>query len=447
MAKKPNVVYVFSDQHRAQATGYGGDTNVLTPNLDRLKNESLSLSTAVAGIPVCGPSRACLMTGQNPLTHGVFLNDVSLGDEAVSIAQAFSKSGYDTGYIGKWHLDGHGRSAFIPKERRQGFDFWRVLECTHEYNDSYYYKDRPTKLRWEGYDAETQTREAQRYIRGRDQDKPFFLMLSWGPPHNPYQTAPQKYKDLYDPSSVKLRPNVPKEDQERARRDLAGYYAHITALDTYIGELLGTLKSEGIDQDTVFIYTSDHGDMLGSQGHQRKQYPWDESIRIPFLLRYPRIFGEQEVEEDIPFGTVDIMPTLLGLCGIAIPDTVEGVDYTPYIKKDKERDVEAVLIQCIHPFGEGHRGVGGREYRGVRTRRYTYVEDLNGPWLLYDNIKDPSQMDNLCNNQKYKEIQDHLHGILMEMLQERGDQFLPSEKYIARWGYTITDKGIVPYEK
>ncbi len=133
--KQPNIVFVFGDQWRAQATGYAGDPNVETPNLDALTGESVNFVNALAGCPVCSPYRASLLTGQFPLTHGVFVNDVCLSEESVSLADVYSAAGYDTAYIGKWHIDGHGRSSYIPPERRQGFDYWKVLECTHNYLD------------------------------------------------------------------------------------------------------------------------------------------------------------------------------------------------------------------------------------------------------------------------------------------------------------------------
>src|SRR5437764_3888036 len=190
---KPNVVVVLADQWRAQAFGFAGDPNVKTPNFDRLASESVRFINAVAGLPVCSPTRASLLTGQRPLTHGVFLNDVSLDPNAMTIAKVLKAEGYDTGYIGKWHLNGDGRSNFIPRERRQGFDYWKALECTHDYNHSQYYGDGIEKLVWDGYDAIAQTRDAEQYLREHAKsDKPFFLILAWGPPHDPYHTAPEK---------------------------------------------------------------------------------------------------------------------------------------------------------------------------------------------------------------------------------------------------------------
>jgi len=191
------------------------------------------------------------------------------------------------------------RNRHDSPERRQGFDYWKVLECTHNYSHSAYYAgDSDEKLYWEGYDAIAQTRDAQRYIQEHDKEKPFLLVLSWEPPHAPYQTAPEEYRALYDPNDIVLRPNVPEAGKARAREDLAGYYVHCTALDACVGDLLQTIQECGIEDDTVFCFTSDHGDMLGSQGHTKKQRPWDESIRVPFLLRYPALFGQEAREVD-----------------------------------------------------------------------------------------------------------------------------------------------------
>jgi arylsulfatase A-like enzyme len=277
-------------------------------------------------------------------------------------------------------------------------------------------------------------------------EKPFLLVLSWGPPHNPYQTAPRQFQEMYNPDNITLRPNVPAELAEASRRDLAGYYAHISALDSYVGELSAALEEEGIAEDTIFVYASDHGDMLGSQGQQRKQRPWEESIRVPFLLRYPRLFGREGRKMEMPFNSPDIMPTLLGLSGLDVPTTVEGTDYAPYLRGEADLQVEAALIACISPFGEFTRNGGGREYRGIRTTRFTFVRDLAGPWLLYDNERDPYQLTNVCGQAEYAEQQRQLDELLQRMLRERGDEFLPGEEYVRRWGYVTNANGTVPYE-
>ena len=412
-----------------------------------MRQESCEFTYAISGMPVCCPYRATLMTGMYPLSHGVFLNDLCMDTGGPYLGELFRDNGYSTAYIGKWHIDGHGRSGYIPEERHRGFDFWKVLECTHAYNNSPYYSgNSPEKLYWEGYDAFAQTDCAVDYINSYDKEQPFFMILSYGPPHNPYETAPKQFADMYPPESITLRENVPENLREAAQKDISGYYAHISALDSAVHRLNQAVIDKGIEQDTIFIYTSDHGDMLYSQGHISKQKPWDESIRVPFLMKYPRLFGKKHSVNDRLFNSVDIMPTLLGLCGIDIPDTVQGKNFAPYLSgKDADFDVDAVILECISPFGEYDRAAGGREYRGLRTKRYTYARDLNGPWLLYDNEKDPYQLKNLIDTAEYRETAEKLDKRLTELLEERGDKFLPGSEYIRKFGYTVDETGTVPY--
>ncbi|MHB9031905.1 MAG: sulfatase-like hydrolase/transferase, partial [Anaerolineae bacterium] len=163
--KTPNLVFIFADQLRAASLGYTGNRVVHTPNLDRLASESVVFSSAVCGCPVCTPYRACMLTGRYPLSHGVFVNDVRLPENEITFGELYSAAGYDTAYIGKWHLDGPERSAFTPPgPRRHGFKFWAVGNCTHNYFHSLYYRDDPQPLYWDGYDAHAQARLACDYI-------------------------------------------------------------------------------------------------------------------------------------------------------------------------------------------------------------------------------------------------------------------------------------------
>lgn len=203
-----------------------------------------------------------------------------------------------------------------------------------------------------------------------------------------------------------LRDNVPAYQSAVAREELAGY-AHVSALDSQLGRLMDAVRHMGVWEDTIFIYTSDHGDMLRSQGVCKKQKPWEEAIRVPFLLSWPRRFGSRPVKVSWPLNTPDILPTLLALCGIAVPRTVDGRSLIPHMMSavsQTARPMESesmddfhpsALLQCIAPNGEWHKFNGGRPYGGIRTRRYTYVKDLSGTWLLYDNISAPYQLVNL----------------------------------------------------
>ena len=442
--RQPNVVFVFADQMRAQATSYAGNPNAHTPELDRLAEASVNFTHAVSGHPVCCPYRASLLTGQYPLTHSVYVNDVPLDKETTSLAQAFGSAGYDTAYIGKWHLYGspdgaYGRRhAFVPRESRQGFDYWKAFECSHNYTDSFYHEgDDPTPKRWAGYDAMAQTEDACSYIRRHaGGEVPFLLMLSWGPPHDPYDMVPEEHKAKLRDRAIALRPNVPADQRQRAIETLRGYYAHIAVLDDCIGMLLDTLDESGIAEDTIFAYTSDHGDMHGSHGLLTKHCPWDEAIRVPFLLRYPRRLGPRGRRSPLLIDAPDIMPTLLGLVGLPIPESVQGRDLSPQLAGEAAPDHEMSAFLSV-PVSYGMlRTQGLPEYRGVRTSRHTYVRSIRGPWLLYDNEQDPYQMDNLCGRSEHAALQDRLEGMLQEWLARLGDEFLPGDSYLQRDGLT-----------
>ena len=447
--KKPNIVYVLVDQWRAQAGGYAGDPNAHTPNIDRLAGVSLNVRNAVSGMPVCSPHRASLMTGQYPLTHGVFMNDVLLDTNAVTLGKVFARNGYDTGFIGKWHIDGHGRRSYIPASRHQGFEYWKALECTHNYNHSeYYINDNPDRKVWDGYDVTEQTEDAIGYIQEKSkQDNPFVLFISMGAPHDPYQTAPERYRKMFENKEIVLRENVPADKREKAIETLRGYYAHMAAIDDNVGKLWQTLKDTGIEENTILVFSADHGDLLGSHGWWNKQQPYDESIRVPFLIHYPAVLGLGGRVSDILLNTPDIMPTLLGMSGLPIPKSVEGIDYAAMVRDRNltKRAAEETLISCVQPFGQWPRSRGGKEYRGIVTQRYTYTRDLEGPWLLFDNQKDPYQMNNLVGDVKAAKLLAELDKRLTKVLKERKDKFLPGLDYVKKWNYVIDETETVPY--
>jgi arylsulfatase A-like enzyme len=443
----PNVLFIMADQWRADSFGYAGNPDVHTPAFDAFAGQSIRFTNSVSTIPVCSPTRAALLTGRRGLSNGVLMNDVPLDPKTEMISNVLAGAGYDTGYIGKWHVDGHGRSNYIPPERRHGFQYWRAMECTHDYNRSTYYTEGTEMRYWHGYDAEAQTTDAEKYIRDKTErgGKPFFLMLSWGPPHEPYDTAPERYRKLYDADKITLRPNVPADHADQARRELAGYYAHCTALDECMGRLMATLKELDIDKNTIVVFTSDHGDMLGSHGAQKKQQPWDESCRVPLLIRYPARFGDVGKSAPATIATEDVMPTLLRLCGLKPSRGVQGLDFTGYLDGGKDPTDGAAVVMCPAPFGQWSRNVGGREFRAIRTQHYTYARDLSGPWILFDNQADPYQMNNLVDKPEYDKVQARMDRWLNLKLKRNHDGFEPARYYINKWRYTIDPTGTVPY--
>jgi arylsulfatase A-like enzyme len=444
--RKPNVVFVLTDQWRAQATGYSGDPNLIgrTPNLDQIANSGINFRNAVSTTPVCTPYRAALLTGQYPTTTGMIFNDLHLPEEAYTMAEMFKESGYTTAYIGKWHLDGMLRDQFTPPERRQGFEYWKALECSHDYNELFYYEgDSPEKKQWEGYGPYAETDDAISYIeRHADGDKPFLMVLALGAPHFPHHSAPEETQKLFSPGEIILRGNVTDEYEESARNEAAGYYAHISALDISIGKLHAAIEEAGISDNTIFVFTSDHGEMMGSHGWRpkQKQVAWAESVKVPFLLTYPAQYGYEKITVDAPINTPDILPTLLAMADLPIAAGIEGEDMTRAIGDNDAAKDKAALIMNVSPFAGDFD-----EYRGIYTSRYAYVETLDGPSMLFDMENDPLQLNNLVDNPEFAELQAQLGRSMQRELEKVGDAFMPRQYYIDKWNYQLNESGYIPY--
>lgn len=427
--QKPNVIFIFPDQMRGEAMHCAGNKDIITPNLDKLASEGMSFANAISNTPLCVPARGALMTGRYPLSHRAVTNDLPLGDNETGIAEVLKMEGYNTGYIGKWHLDGIPRDKFTPQgKRRFGFDYWAAWECHHDYFNGKYYRDTPEPINIPGYEPDFQTDLAIDYIRNHEKH-PFFLFISPGPPHNPYESVPQKYKDMYNPSQLTLRPNCIGADT----RAIAYYYAAISALDWNLGRILQTIEKLNIAEDTIVIFSSDHGDMLWSHGKIRKEQPWEESIRIPLIIKWPHRIPEG-VEVDALLSLVDIMPSLLSLCGVSIPDYVQGIDLSS-VMLGKSSDVQKAILLTEPVVGDEGHWNEIKEWRGIRTKRYTYARWQDGKiWVLYDNKKDPYQLNNLAEKEKSKDLQFCLENTLQSLLEKTNDEFLPWHEHLRKLG-------------
>jgi len=441
---KPNVVFILTDQWRASALGYMGDPNVRTPRLDELANQSVNFVNAVSVCPVCTPYRASLLTGKFPTSTGMTFNDIYLPSEEHCMAEIFQEAGYRTAYLGKWHLDGHGRMNNVEPERRQGFDYWKGAECSHDYNHMHYYEnDLPEMKHWEGYSPYAIVKDAGAYLQNHTGEKePFLLFVSLATPHFPHQSAPEEYKALYPQSGIKLSPNVPEELYEKVLPEIQGYYAHCTATDRAIGELVDQMHEQGLLENTILVFTSDHGEMMGSHGRLpfRKQLVWNESIHIPFLISYPGIGENKGAKVKAPLTTPDILPTLLGLCGIDIPASLEGDNLSDLVRiPDPEAD-RAALIMNVTPFDVNWDDA---PYKGIRTSRYTYAVSPDGQQILFDDQEDIYQLNNLAGNPEFSDLQENLHMQLMARLRRIGEEeMLPRDHYIRKWGFEIERNNI-----
>lgn len=424
--KKKNLLYIFADQWRAQAIGAAGADRVRTPHMDRFAGESMAFTHAVSTYPLCSPHRAALLTGKYPYCCGMWTNCKIGLDEAlmlrpqeVTISDVLHENGYETAYVGKWHLDAsegnfHAKpesgaenwDAYTPPgERRHHFDFWYSYGAMDRHTSPHYWKDGPGKVYGGKWSPEHETDVVLDYLDSRDREKPFCLFLSWNPPHPPYDLLPEEYAARYRGKELGFRPNVPENlrTDEAFRKKFEEYFGAVEGLDDNFGRILSYLEREGLDEDTVVVLSADHGDCMGSHGLMGKNIWYEESIRIPLYIRGPQIAAGQS---DALIASQDHMATLLELLHVAVPDTVQGRSFAPLARGEAMEEEPEHAFICMIPgmpeLVEEYRKLGlspkAFGWRGIVTKAFTYVVD-NGTSplekqrrLFYDNQKDPYQM-------------------------------------------------------
>jgi arylsulfatase A-like enzyme len=457
MTPRPNVIWFFGDQHRRQALSCAGDPNVSTPNIDRLAVNGFSSSAAVAGFPLCCAFRGSLLTGRYP-HHCVDGHQKPLPDaqQSQTIASALKNDGYRTAWFGKWHLDGFqecdGRAAFhhVPKARRGDFDHWIGYENNNAPWDCWVHghdvdgNEIPLHV-LKGFEPDRLTdlliehvlqwgRRGKEALLSGQPVQPFFAALSAQPPHNPY-AAPARWMERHRPANLSLRPNVPEIQnmRERARRELAGYYAMIENLDHNLGRIMDALIDAELAADTHVLFFSDHGDMHGSHGIFHKTCPWEEAIGIPFIMG-----GHQSVydfgigREPLTINHVDIAPTTLGLCGIKKPDGMAGYDYSSFRVPPQDGKgasntslssaPDSAYLQSVVPTG--HPDSIDRPWRGVVTRDgWKYICLEGQPWLLFNLNEDRYEQMNLAFNTRYQSERHRLQDRLAQWISDTRDHF------------------------
>jgi arylsulfatase A-like enzyme len=417
--RRPNVLFILPDEWRTQALGCMGNPDVATPHLDRLASQGTLFRNTLANTPVCCPARANILTGTYTSRNRMIANDLRLRESAQTVAHLFAGAGYRTGFIGKWHLDGGPRlPGFVPPgPRRHGFTYWAANECNHNYFYSWYFRDENVPITTEQYEPEFWTDLAIEFLY-ETQDRPFFLMLAMGTPHDPY-LAPKQYMDRYDPQRLQMRDNWVEGVRGGSRQDIAGYYAAITATDEQIGRVLRALEQLQLDRNTIVLFSSDHGNMLGSQGKILKRKPWEESIRVPGILRWPGIIPAGRTSDTL-FSHVDFAPTLLSLCGIPVPKDMQGADLSRLARGESQAAPQEAFFQIFGPYQAGGVEHG---WRAIRTERYLYARYAAGPWLLYDLENDPDELRNLVNDTSQRSVLDDLDRKLTRWMNQTGDSW------------------------
>jgi arylsulfatase A-like enzyme len=420
---RPNLLFIFSDEHRACSLDGEPWSDARATHLQRLARDGTSFRNCISNYPLCSPYRAMLISGRWPYQTGVVDNGLRLRDEGSSFGEVFRSAGYRTGYIGKWHLS--PRPEFISRDAgRHGFEHWEPWFRTRTHlREITFNANTGEQVQREGYSCTLMTDAALDFIDASD-PRPWMLALSWVPPHPPFDQAPAAALRAYDPQALQFRPNVPATSKEEVRDYLHGYYAHISALDAELGRLLDRLDRNACAADTIVVYTSDHGSMLGSHGRGGKRLPFDESCRVPFLLRYPGVVPTGR-SSDVLLSAIDIFPSLCALAGIGAPAHCEGADLSAAMRGQASKPPDSAFLMHIRKDNafEGGGGQLAPLFRGVRTERFTYAVAQDGRWCLYDDREDPYQLRNLIGDPSHGRTADGLDGLIFDWLARARDTF------------------------
>ncbi|HYF51238.1 MAG TPA: sulfatase-like hydrolase/transferase [Planctomycetota bacterium] len=430
MRRRPNILFVFADQHRAAATGCYGNREVRTPTIDRLAEQGLRALNMISNAPLCQPYRASLMTGMYAFKCGAPANFQTFRPPVACIGNVLRKAGYAMGYVGKLHLyfptgdrsidNGPDiDSEWVPLgSARLGFDdYWRGINEGHDFHDWHYFRqDDPTPVHCREYMPYVQTDQALEFIRDQEnRNREWCLFVSWTPPHPPFHPPlgmAERYRNLSIPA------NVPEgSPRDYFRKSAPQYYACIESIDVALERLLAGLKSAGADENTIVVYTADHGELLAAHGYMgHKRWPYDESLRVPFIIRGPRIPSGKTLTK--PIAAIDLYPTLLELPGVELPQAVDGKSAAHAIRTgDESKRDDFVYCQMHYSY------VPWPGWKGLRSERYLYARTVESPWLLFDLHADPLEMNNLINKRSHRGLREELDATLTRRMKEAGDSW------------------------
>ncbi len=422
MARQPNVIVFFTDQQRWDTSGLHGCPLDLMPNFDRLAQQGTHVSQSFPCQPVCGPARSCLQTGQYATATGCFRNGISLPPDALTLAHYFSAVGYQTGYIGKWHLAGEEP---VPQAARGGYDYWlasNILEFTSDaYNVTMYdNENRPVKL--PGYRVDAQADAVIRYIDAH-QRQPFFLFTSFIEPHFQNHVddypPPDGYRERY---TGRWAPADLAALGGSTHQHIGGYFGMVKRLDEALGRVMDALKSLGLDRNTIVLFTSDHGCHFKTRNSEYKRSCHESSIRVPTALWGPGFDGGGRIRQLVSL--VDLPPTLLDAAGIPVPSAMQGRSILPLMRGRTEGWPEEVLVQ----ISESEVG------RAVRTQRWKYAvsalaaagpEPKHAPRYvescLYDLHSDPHELRNLVELDSHRKVAAVMRARLLRRMAQIGE--------------------------
>lgn len=442
-ADRPNILFIMSDDHAAHAiSAYGSKVNE-TPNIDRIAKEGMRFSNCFAVNAICTPSRATILTGKYSHINGVPVFNRFDGSQW-TVAKELQRAGFYTGMIGKWHL----------QSDPTGFDYWNILPGQGRYHDPVFLEMGEKKNFKGHYVTDLITDFSIDFLKNRPKDKPFFLMCHNKAPHRPWQPdakhaaqfankeipEPVTFNDDYKnrsaaaeeatmridrdlrPSDVKETPPAGLSSAElkhwKYERYMRDYLACIASVDDNLGRLLDYLDKSGLSKNTIVIYTSDQGFFLGDHNWFDKRFMYEESLRMPFMIRYPGKIQPGKVN-DAMILNVDFAPTFLDFAGVAAPKEVQGRSIVPLLSGKKPKDWRTSMYYRYYHYPADHRV---QPHYGVRNERYKliYFNRIN-EWELFDLKTDPHEMKSVYGDPKYAKVQKEMTAELYRLKTEVND--------------------------
>ncbi len=437
-------IIIMTDSQRKDMVGCYGNKDMKTPNIDKLAETGMRFNKAYTTQPVCGPARSAIFTGTYPHTNGNWSNSMPLGDNVKTVGQRFHDSGFETAYIGKWHLDGGDYFGLGRCPDGWNKEYWYDMRCyLEELSEEDRFWSRKPQIMEQRKITEEFTyshRCSDRSIDflAKNKEKDFLLVVSYDEPHHPF-VCPEPYSSLYKdyefPKNINLwdtLENKPEHHKVWAGDNLysdkdnltikAQYFFGCNSYADYeIGRVLDNISEH--TPDALVIYTSDHGDMLHSHSLSGKgSVMYEEITNIPFIIRWPGVISEGSVCNS-PVSHIDIVPTIMNAADLSVPKLLEGKTLTNTLSNPHMKENDAIYMEFSR-YEVDHDGVGGfQPVRAVFDGRYKLVINLLTTDELYDLEKDSSEIINLINNLEYFNIRDRLHNMLLDWMNNTRDPF------------------------
>jgi len=425
--RRPNVLLLYTDQQRWDALACAGNTHIHTPHLDRLAAEGVMFANAFCNNPVCMPSRQSMLSGQYPSSLGCCCNGVEMDENIATIHTVLKPYGYHAANIGKLHFKNHSNRDHRQPHPSYGFDTLILSDEPGCYDDAYikwvaardrgaveacrvssppacvgeriekqprgtqhpYVFEGPEDLTHSAFVAD----ETIEFLRRR-RDETFFAIAGFYAPHAPLN-PPQRLVDMYDPATLPLPEMNEGENRlglsdDQWRNVKAYYYALVTHVDDQVGRILAALEELGLVDDTIVVFTSDHGEHLGDHGCVQKGAPGlDSCVHVPLIVRYPAAIAPGRRADEL-IEAVDIAPTLMDLCGVQTPPIFQGRSFATLLEGESYDERESVFIEHRDPFKSS--------WKTVRTHAFKYCRSDTGAELLFDLTRDPGELTNLAED-------------------------------------------------